>query len=50
MLQRARRKTEKRRDVERFLAKGPADVLDHATNEITLGNKRRIDATKMLVR
>jgi len=48
MLQRARRKTEKRRDVERFLAKGPADVLDHATSEIAIGTKLGIDATRKL--
>ena len=30
------------------LAKGPSDVLDHATSEIASGSKLGIDATKKL--
>jgi 4-hydroxy-3-polyprenylbenzoate decarboxylase len=31
-----------------IFTKGPADVLDHATSEIAIGNKMGIDATKKL--
>ena len=31
-----------------IFTKGPSDVLDHATNEIAIGSKLGIDATKKL--
>ena len=46
VLFRLRANTDPQRD--RLFTKGPSDVLNHATSEITSGSKLGIDATKKL--